>query len=106
MHPFLVTFLLGLALFKIVDLLEDLVPALTRWHTVVTMAIAVIGLVAIDYSALADSITFEAGWMGAAITGVIVSGMASAWRAIFGWLGSNEGEAPEVRHAQGLRSAA
>ena len=40
MHDFLITIFLGLALFKLVDVLEDLVPGLTRVHTLATMVLA------------------------------------------------------------------
>ena len=43
MYHLAVLALLGLALFKLVDVLEDLVPGLTRFHGLVTLVLAVAG---------------------------------------------------------------
>ncbi|MDQ1439582.1 MAG: hypothetical protein QOK43_3211 [Acidimicrobiaceae bacterium] len=108
MYAFAVVILLGLALFKVVDLLEDLVPALTRYHSFITSALAVAGAFAIDYSVTdAWRTGFREDWMGTAITGLILAGTTSVWRAVFHFLGSSEGDAPEVRHPMsGPRSMA
>jgi hypothetical protein len=100
--------LLGLALFKLVDVLEDIVPGITRWHAALTTLIAVLGAVALDYSAFSGfGVTFRETWMGTIGTGLVLAGMTSVWRAAFHWLGSSEGDAPEVRHPlSGPRSMA
>jgi hypothetical protein len=101
MYHFAVVALLGLALFKLVDLLEDLVPGLTRFHTLVTFVLAVAATVAADYSLFQGfHIQLRESWMGTWGTGLIVGGTTSAWRAAFHWLGSSEGEEPEKRHPQ------
>jgi hypothetical protein len=106
MHDFAITVLLGLALFKIVDVVEDLVPGLTKFHTMVTMVLAVAGVIAIDYSLFdAYGIALRESWMGMWATGFVVAGTTSVWRAAFHWLGTSEGDEPEVRHTH-LRSAA
>ena len=99
MYTFAVTLLLGLALFKIIDALEDLVPETTKLHSLLTIGLAVAGAFAIDYS-LFDSwgVALREDWMGVFLTGVMVAGATSVWRAAFHWLGSSEGEEPEVRH--------
>lgn len=105
MHDFVIVILLGLALFKVVDLLEDVVPALTKFHALVTLVVAVAGAVALDYSIFSSyGIDLRTDDMGVWMTGLMIAGSTSAWRAIFHWLGSSEGEEPEVRHH--LRSAA
>ena len=103
MYTLAVTVLLGLALFKIVDVIEDLVPGLTKLHDAVTVTLAIVGAFALDYS-LFDGfgVTLREDWMGALFTGVIVAGTTSVWRALFHWLGTSEGEEPAVRH-QGSR---
>jgi hypothetical protein len=106
MHDFAITVLLGLALFKIVDVVEDLVPGLTKYHTMVTMVLAVAGVIGIHYSLFdAYGITLRESWMGLWATGFVVAGTTSVWRAAFHWLGTSEGEEPAARHT-GLRSAA
>ncbi|HZQ28607.1 MAG TPA: hypothetical protein VFA94_12985 [Acidimicrobiales bacterium] len=99
MYAFAVVVLLGLALFKVVDVLEDLLPGLTRYHSLATLILGVAGAFALDYS-IFDSwkIGFRERWMAVAATGLIITGCTSVWRAAFHWLGSSEGDAPEVRH--------
>ena len=108
MYHFAVIVLLGLALFKLVDLIEEFAPAVTRFHSLLTIGLAVLGAYYVDYS-LFDGfgIALRDAWMGPVATGLVLAGTTSAWRAMFHWLGSDEGDAPEVRHAtHGPRSMA
>jgi hypothetical protein len=99
MYDFAVIVLLGLALFKVVDLVEDLFPAITRFHGLMTLVLAVAGAVALDYSVFSRyGIDLRDADLGTWMTGVIVAGTTSAWRALFHWFGTAEGEEPEVRH--------
>ncbi len=99
MHDFTIVVLMGLGLWKVVDLLEDLVPSLTRLHNLITIALGVAAAVAIDYSMFRGfHVVLRDSWMGSWATGFAIAGTTSAWRALFRWLGSNEGDAPEVRH--------
>jgi hypothetical protein len=107
MHEFAIVALLGLALFKVVDLLEDFVPGLTRFHTLITLALGVGTTVLLDLSIFTGyHIALRDGRMGMWATGFIVAGTTSAWRAMFHWLGSSEGDAPEARHQSGPRKLA
>jgi len=107
MRDFATVALLGLALFKVVDLLEDLVPQLARIHTLVTTVLGVAGAVALNYTMFHGlHITVRSHWMATWGTGLVIAGFTSAWRAAFHWLGSNEGDAPEVRHVSGPRRMA
>lgn len=101
MYIFAVTLLLGLALFKIVDAFEDLAPGTTKLHGLLTLGIAVLSAFAIDFS-LFDGwgVALRESWMGTFLTGAMVAGATSVWRAGFHWLGSSEGEEPEVRHVR------
>jgi hypothetical protein len=100
MHDFTIVILLGLGLWKLIDLLEDLIPGIARLHTLLTVAIGVAGAVTLDYSLFNGfHVVLRDSWMGPWATGLVIAGTTSAWRAVFHWLGSNEGEAPEVRHA-------
>jgi hypothetical protein len=99
MHDFTIVVLLGLGLWKVVDLLEDIVPGLTRFHNLVTVVLGVAATVAMQYSFFTGfHVVLRDTWMGQWATGFAVAGTTSAWRAIFHWLGSNEGDAPEARH--------
>lgn len=107
MHDFLITILLGLALFKVVDLLEEVMPGVTRLHSVVTLALALVGVWFLDYSMFAGyDIALRDADMGVWVTGLFVAGATSIWRAVFHYLGSAEGEEPEVRHTAKPRSMA
>jgi hypothetical protein len=99
MYPVAVVALLGLGLFKLMDLLEDLIPPLARIHTEVALALGIAAAVAADYSIFgAFHATFRDHWMGVWATGIVIAGTTSVWRALFHLAGSNEGDAPEERH--------
>ncbi len=101
MYDFALVILMGLALFKVVDLVEGFVPMLTRYHLLLTLVLAIAAAVALDYSLVANwGIAIRDADLGTWITGLIVAGTTSMWRAAFHWLGSSEGEEPEVRHQQ------
>ena len=107
MYDFAIIILMGLAIFKVVDLLEDFVPRLAAFHLLATVALAVAGAVILDYSVFerygVDLRTEELGvWM----TGLMMAGTTSIWRAAFHWFGTSEGEDPEVRHQSRPRIAA
>lgn len=108
MYHFAAIALLGLALFKTVDVLEDLVPTITKYHSVFTMLGAVGAVFALDYRFFDGyAIGFREEWMSTLATGLVVGGFTSVWRAAFHYLGSSEGDAPEARHPQhGPRSMA
>ena len=100
MYDFTVVVLMGLALWKVVDLVEDLFPAIARIHNLLTVALGVAAAVAADYSMFHGfHVVLRDSWMGSWATGFVIAGTTSAWRALFHWLGSNDGDAPEARHA-------
>ena len=107
MYHFAVVALLGLAVLKIADLLEDFVPGLSRIHALLTYALAVAAAVALDYSMFKGfHIDVRDAWMGPWFTGFVIGSLATAWRVLFGYLGSSEGKSAEERHPQRPRVAA
>ena len=107
MYHFAVVALLGLAILKVVDLLEDFVPGLTKFHTLITFALAVGACVWADYSMFRGfGITLRKDWMGLWGTGLVVASMSTCWKVAFGWLGSKEGAEPDVKHPSRPRIAA
>ncbi len=107
MYDFAIVILMGLALFKVVDLVEEFVPQLTSFHVLLTLVLAVAGAVALDYSVFANwGVDIRNTDMGTWMTGLIIAGTTSIWRAVFHWLGSAEGEEPEARHQSRPRIAA
>lgn len=105
MYDFAIVMLLGLAVFKVVDLIEDFVPRITHFHLLATALVAVAATLAIDYSVFARyGIELRNADLGVWLTGFMIAGTTSAWRAAFHWFGVSEGDEPEMRHH--LRSAA
>jgi len=101
MYTLAVVALLGLGLFKVIDLLEDVVPVLARIHGLVTVVLGVVVAVVLDYTLFPGFKTvFREEWMSTWMTGFVLAGTTSVWHALFHWLGSSEGDAPEVRHTR------
>src|SRR3954465_14610421 len=81
MYTFAVVALLGLAVLKIADLLEEYVPGLARFNALLTFVLAVGATVAMDYSMFkAWHISVPDAWMGPWFTGFIIGSMATVWR--------------------------
>jgi hypothetical protein len=70
--------------------------------------LGVAATVAMNYSMFAGfHVVLRDSWMGSWATGLAIAGTTSAWRALFHWFGSSEGDAPEARHSMhGPRSMA
>src|SRR5207302_2075810 len=99
MYQFAIVALLGLAVLKVADLVEDYVPGLARIHALLTFALAIAATVALDYSLFRGfHVPVRDAWMGSWFTGFIVGSMATAWRAVLGWLGFSE--APRLPQRQ------
>lgn len=98
MYTLGVTVLLGLATVTLVDVLADLAPSLSPRRGVLTIALAAVGAFALDYSLFEGfGVVLRESWMGTLLTGFVVAGMATAWRAVFGWFGAPEGEQSTAR---------
>ena len=107
MYQFATVALLGLAVLKVTDLLEELVPTLARFRTLSTCVLAVAGVVAIDYSVLAGfGISVREAWMGPWTTGLIVGALASAWAGALAWLRSTDRMSTETGVSERPRIAA
>ncbi len=107
MYDFAIVILLGLALFKVVDLLEEFLPQLAKFHLLITLVLAVVGAVLIDYSVFDRyGIDLRTDELGTWMTGLMIAGTTSIWRAAFSWMGSSEGQEPSVRHQGRPRIAA
>jgi hypothetical protein len=106
MYQFAVVVLLGLAVLKVVDLVEEL-AGIARFRTLTTLVLAIATLVAIDYSVFDGfGITLRESAMGPWITGVIVGSLASAWNAVLSWLHSPEQMTHETTRPDRARIAA
>lgn len=107
MYQFAVVALLGLATLKVVDLLEELVPALARLRALLVLAIGIAAAVALDYSLFRGfHIAVRHAWMGTWATGFVIGGLSTVWRVVFGWLGFTEPGRVEDRQPRRPRMAA
>ena len=98
MYEFAVVALLGLATYKVADLVSELVPGVGKIRTLVTFAIAVLGVVALDYSVFEGfGVTVREAWVGTVVTGLIVGSLAAAWQALLSFLGASEANADRRR---------
>jgi hypothetical protein len=94
MYDFAVVALLGLATLQVVDLLGGLVPAVARFRSLLTFALAIAAAVAIDYSVFAGyGIPVRDAWMGTWGTGLIIGSLATVWQTLFGYLRAHDHEA-------------
>ena len=88
MYDFAVVALLGLAVFKVVDLVEEFVTPLRRVHALLALALGVVAAIALDYSLFRGfGIELRSDTAGIWATGLMVGGMGTVWRADLGWLG-------------------
>ena len=102
MYTFTVTVLLGLALFKLLDVLEDVTPSLARVRGLATTVGAVVGAFAIDYSLFESfGVRPREDWMGPLFTGLVIAGTAAVWAALVQWLGRPERREPLLRDKPG-----
>ncbi len=87
MYTFAIVALMALAVVKLVDFMVDFLPETTGIRTLLTFVASFGGMWVLDYSmfegfgvAVRDHVT------GVWVTGFLVAGMTSAWRAVFGYL--------------------
>jgi hypothetical protein len=87
MYHFAIVALMALAVVKLVDFLTDSVSALKAFRSLLTFAVAIAGVLIIDYSVFgAWGITVRDETVGTWVTGFMVAGLTVPWRAVFGYL--------------------
>jgi len=87
MYTFAIVALLALATVKLVDFLADNVSILHRMRSLVTFVVALGATLLLDWSMFDGFQTaIDDRDMGVWVTGFVVAGMTSCWRAVFGWL--------------------
>jgi hypothetical protein len=107
MYHFAVVALFGLAILKFADLLVELVPSLGKTRTILTFALAIGAMLAVDYSLFTGfGVELRESWMGTVGTGAIVGALAGAWSTVLGWLGSGRTEVTGRRTGEARRIAA
>jgi hypothetical protein len=108
MYDFAIVALLALATVKLVDFLADNLPVVDRMRSLLTFAVAIAAVWVLDYSLFdgfgVDVRNHDTGiWL----TGFMVAGLTSPWRAVFGWLTHDRATVDEtLGHHQPLRKVA
>ena len=108
MYTFAIVALLALATVKLVDFLGDNIPVLHRMRSLVTFVVALGAVLALDWSMFDGfGTTINDRDLGVWITGFIVAGMTSCWRAVFGYLTHDHAMSDEtLGHHSPLRKVA
>lgn len=88
MYTFAIVALMALATLKLVDFLVDFLPETTTGvRSLLTYIVGLGGIWAADYSMFEGfGATFRDHGTSVWMTGFVVVGMTSAWRAVFGYL--------------------
>lgn len=91
MYHFVVVALLALATLKVADLVVELVPGISRFYSMLIFALGVTFAVAIGYSLFGGyGIGLRESGMGTWVTGLLIGGLAAAWRTVLGFLGHTD----------------
>lgn len=108
MYTFAIVALLALGTIKLVDVLDDLFGGLDKFKGTVTVVLAIVGAYALDYSMFGSwGVSVDSEALAKILTGVVVAGMTSPWRAVFGYLTSGKAEDDEtLHHHEHIRRAA
>ena len=108
MYDFAIVALLALATVKLVDFLADNLPVVDRMKSLLTFVIAIAAVWVLDYS-LFDGFGVDVRNQdtGIWLTGFMVAGLTSPWRAVFGWLTHDRATVDEtLGHHSPLRKVA
>ena len=109
MYVFCIMALMALGTVKLVDFVVDFLPETTGMRTLLTFVASVGGMWILDFSIFEGfGIAVRDHATGVWITGFMVAGMTSAWRAVFGYLTHDHATLDETlgEHHHGLRKVA
>lgn len=107
MYQFAIMALLALAVVKVVDFIDGAVTAIAGFRSLFTFVLALASVWALDYSVFNGfGVTVRDANTGMWMTGFIVAGLTSPWRALFGWMTHDRAAADEtLGGSKGLRAA-
>ena len=109
MYTFAIVALMALATVKLVDFLVDLIPDAGRFRSILTFIVSIGAVWLMDYSMFDGFDTaLRNRTIGVWLTGFVVAGATSAWRALFGYLTHDHATMDETlgEHHHGLRKVA
>jgi len=106
MYEFATIALLGLALYKVMDLVSDLGHVSRAAALTLTILLGVGLTWLLDYNVYAGwGQVFRKDWMGTVATGFTIAGFTAVWHSVFGYLGSYRRSSPDTSESH-IRSAA
>ena len=109
MYTFAIVALMALATVKLVDFVVDWLPDVQAFRSILTFVVSIGGVWLLDFSMFDGFDTpIRNHATGVWITGFIVAGATSAWRALFGYLTHDHATMDETlgEHHHGLRKVA
>ena len=87
MYQFAIVALLALAVVKVVDFIDGAIPAVSGFRSVLTFMLGIASVWALDYSVFDGfGIATRNDDIAMLMTGFIVAGLTSPWRALFGYM--------------------
>ena len=87
MYQFAIVALLALAVVKVVDFIDGAIPAVSGFRSLLTFILGIASVWALDYSVFDGfGIATRNGDIALLMTGLIVAGLTSPWRALFGYM--------------------
>ena len=87
MYQFAVVALLALAVVKLVDFVDGIVPGLSNFRSLLTFVFGIAAVWALDYNLFSGfGVTTRNENMAMLMTGLIVAGLTVPWRALFGYM--------------------
>jgi hypothetical protein len=87
MYQFAIVALLALAVVKLVDFVDGIIPGLSGFRSLLTFVIGIASVWALDYNLFSGfGIVTRNENMALLMTGFIVAGLTVPWRALFGYM--------------------
>jgi hypothetical protein len=107
MYEFAIVALLALAVVKVVDFIDGAIPAVSGFRSLLTFIFAIASVWALDYSVFNGfGIATRNSDIAMLMTGFIVAGLTSPWRALFGYMTHNRAAVDETLGGSGHMRAA
>jgi hypothetical protein len=87
MYQFAIVALLALAVVKLVDFVDGVVPGLSGFRSLLTFVFGIASVWALDYNLFSGfGVATRNQNMAMFMTGLIVAGLTVPWRALFGYM--------------------
>jgi hypothetical protein len=107
MYQFAIVALLALAVVKLVDLIDGTIPAVSGVRSVLTFVLGIASVWALDYSVFDGfGVATRNSDIAMLMTGLIVAGLTSPWRALFGYMTHDRAAGDETLGGTGRMRAA